>query len=153
MVILTRMGIWRKWSELKSGITGTFPWITRTQSFPFLWQWTLQDHCVTNLFSSCSYIHTVKHQLWINRWQMNRISFVSLEFPVSLIWRVLLVWLWWKHRLCGLQSPLTSHLGLSYRFLVSFVRVVPHLFKVLPSYFFLRVLSKWHMMSVYFLQK
>ena len=32
------------------------------------------------------------------------------------------------HRLCGFQSPWTSHLGLSYRFLVSSVRVVSHHF-------------------------
>ena len=29
-------------------------------------------------------------------------------------------------------------------------RVVPHRFYFLPSYFFLRVLSKWHMLSVHF---
>ncbi len=75
--------------------------------------------------------------------QRNRTSFVSLELRVSVIWRVLLVWLWWKHRVCGLQSPWTSHFGLSYRFLVSFVHVVPHRFKILPSYFFLRVRSTW----------
>ena len=105
---------------------------------------------MTNLFASCSYMCTVKHRLWLMNCQRNRISFVSLEVRVSLLWRVLLVWLWRKHRLCRLQSPWTSHLGLSYRFLVSFVRVVPHRCKLLPSYFFLRVLPMWHMMSVYF---
>ena len=57
-----------------------------------------------------------------------RISLVSLELCVSLVWRVLLVWSWWKNLLYGLQSPWTSHLGLSCLFLVSSVRVVPHRF-------------------------
>ena len=50
----------------------------------------------------------------------------------------------------GFQSPSTFPLGLPYRFLVSFVRVVPRRFWLLPSSFFLCVLTKWHMLSVYF---
>ena len=42
----------------------------------------------------------------------HRISFVSFEIRVSLIWKVLLVWSWRKRRLCGFQSPWTFHLGL-----------------------------------------
>ena len=52
-----------------------------------------------NLFVSCSCTITVKHRLWLMSCQRNRTSFVSLELRVSLIWRVLLVWLWRKHRL------------------------------------------------------
>jgi hypothetical protein len=55
-----------------------------------------------------------------------------------------------KHRLCGFQSPWTSHISLSYRFLFSFVRVVPHRFYLLPLYFSLLVLTKRHMLSLYF---
>ncbi len=61
-----------------------------------------------------------------------------------------LVWLWWNHLLYGFQSLWTSHLGLSYRFLVSSVRVAPHHLYLLPSYFFLRVLTKRYMLSVSF---
>ena len=108
--------------------------------------------CMTTLLGCFSYMVTVKNRFWVMSSQRNRTSFVSFELRVSLIWRVLLVWLWWKYRLGGFQSPWTSHLGLSYRFLVSFVHVVPHrLFKLLPSYFFLRVLPKQNMMSVYFI--
>ncbi len=103
-----------------------------------------------NLFVSCSCTLTSKHRLWLMSWRRNRTSFVFLDLRVSPIWRVLLVWLWWKHRLGGFQSPWTFHLGLSYRFLVSFVRVVPPRFYLLPSYFFLCVLPKRHMLSVYF---
>ncbi len=82
--------------------------------------------------------------------QRNRTSVVSFEFRVTLIWRVLLIWLWRKNRISGFQSPWTSHLGLSYHFLVSFVHVVPHRFYLLLSYFFLRLLPKWHILSLYF---
>ena len=111
---------------------------------------SLQDVCMMNLFVSCSCTFTVKDHLWIMSWQRNRTSFVFLEPRVSLIWRVLLVWLWWKHQLYVFQFPWTSHLGPSCRFLVSSVRVVPHRFYLLPSYFFFRVLPKWHILSVYF---
>ena len=80
----------------------------------------------------------------------NRISFVSFVLRVSLIWRLLLVWSCRKNRICGFQSPLTFDLGLSYLYLVSSVHVTPHRFESLPSYFFLRVLSKWQMLSIYF---
>ena len=33
---------------------------------------------------------------------------------------------------------------------VSSVRVVPHRFYLLPSYFFLRVLPKWNILSIHF---
>ena len=46
----------------------------------------------------------------------------------------------------GIEIRIADHLGLSYRFLVALVRVVPQF----PSYFFLRVLSKRHMLSSYF---
>jgi hypothetical protein len=50
-----------------------------------------------------------------------------------------------------ISIPLQSfHLGLSYNCLVSSVLVVPHRFYPLPSYFFLRNLPKWHILSVYF---
>ena len=57
---------------------------------------------------------------------------------------------WRKHRMCGFQSLWTFPLCLPYLFLVSFVHVVPHRFYLFPSYFFLCVLTKWHMLSVYF---
>ncbi len=62
---------------------------------------------------------TVK-RLCLMSCQRNRTSFVSLNLRVLLIWRVLLVWLCRKHRLGGLQSPWTSHLGLLYHTTSSF---------------------------------
>ncbi len=78
---------------------------------------------------------TVKHLPWLRmNCQRNRISFVSLEVRVSLIWRVLLVWLWSKCRLCWFQSPWTSHLGVSFRFLVTrFIRSRRHTPLLTPS--------------------
>ena len=73
---------------------------------------------MTTLLGWNSSILTVKHLIWLMTCRRNQISFVSLELCVSLIRRVLLVWLWRKYRLCGFQSPWTSHLGLSYRFLI-----------------------------------
>ena len=85
----------------------TNTWITRTQSFSFLWQWTLQDACMTTSFGSCSCMFIVKHRLWLMTLSClrNRISFVSLEIRVSLMWRMLLVWLWRKHQVCGFNPP------------------------------------------------
>jgi hypothetical protein len=59
-----------------------------------------------------------------------------------------LAWSWLKIRLWRSPSPSTSHLGLSYHCLVSSVLVDPHLFWHLPSYFFLRVLSKLNILFI-----
>ena len=101
---------------------------------PLSW-WTVQGACMTSLLGCFSYMLTVKHRLWQMSCQRNRTSFVSFELRVSLISRVLLVWLCRKYRPCGFQSPWTTHLGLSYRFLVSSVRVVPYASDSFPRTF------------------
>ena len=78
-----------------------------------------------------------------------RLLFFHTYSEASDLTNVLSEELWRKCRLYGFQSLWTSHLSVSFRFLVSSVRVVPHRLYLLPSYLFLCVLSKRHMMSVY----
>ena len=60
----------------------------------FIWQWTLQDTCMTTSFVYFSWMLTVNHLLWLLNYRRNRISFVSLDLCVSLIRWVLVVWSW-----------------------------------------------------------
>eukprot|EP00001_Collodictyon_triciliatum_P147540 25812_4 len=77
--------------------------------------------------SGCFCTLTVKHRLWIMNCPRNRTSFASFVPRVSLIRvRSVLLQVWRKHRLCGFPYLWTFLFGLSYRFRVSFVLVVPH---------------------------
>ena len=93
--------------------------------------------------------------VWHLSWVMNYRGIGSVSicscywFDSRLILRDLSVWFWLQPRSCGYPFPSTSHLGLSYHFLVSSVLTAPHLFLTRPTYFFLHTLSTWYMLGVY----
>jgi hypothetical protein len=70
----------------------------------------------------CFLCQTVKHLLWLMNYRRNRINFAFFALL----------------------------LGVLYHYRVFFVRDVLCLFYLLSSFSFLHVLSKWHMLGVYF---